>query len=337
MRNIPVRTQRVVVAVAALAVAPFAFRYCPEGTAAASPAAPLYASGETGAAHFVTVEEALAPHGRWHEVDDAGAVWRPDEAVVGADFVPYLSGGRWVETPLGRQFESSWPWGLIVFHYGSWYREPSLGWVWKPGGRWAAAWVDWRTSDDVVGWAPVRPAAVACKVPQAWAFVRREDLASEELSKRILGHDEAVAALARVPLGLRLDQDAQACGAVVGAEPWVVVRTLDESAAESPDEPRARLALAPAAMAVRVSPERVVVREAAGIPDPSGQPTPIPSVAGAPGTTALPERRGLPDDPLGSADMRPEPIAATRDAPRATELPPHRTVPRERLPTPGRE
>ncbi|MBI5488366.1 MAG: hypothetical protein HY905_13620 [Deltaproteobacteria bacterium] len=329
--------RRVVIVAAAFAVAPFAFRYCPEGAAAASPAAPMYASGETGASQLVTIEEALAPHGSWHEVAEAGSVWRPDDSVVGTDFVPYLSGGRWVETPLGRQFESAWSWGRIVFHYGSWFRDPSLGWVWKPGSRWAAAWVDWRTSDDVVGWAPVRPAALACKVAETWAFARRQDLGREDLAQHILGHDEAIDALARVPLGLRMDQGARACGAAAVDEPWVLIRTDDEPAATPREKSALRLVLPPAAETERVSPERVIIREAAAIPDRSQQPTPVPAVRDAPGATTLPEHRALPDEPMGSAHVRPEPIAATRDAPRATELPPHRTVPRERLPTPGRE
>src|SRR6186997_473397 len=41
-------------------------------------------------------DQALSPYGDWLVVPQYGRVWRPRAEVVGADFRPYTTGGRWV-------------------------------------------------------------------------------------------------------------------------------------------------------------------------------------------------------------------------------------------------
>jgi hypothetical protein len=45
----------------------------------------------------------------------------------------------------------------VPYHYGTWYLDPDLGWVWVPGYVWAPAWVVFRTGPDYIGWTPVAP------------------------------------------------------------------------------------------------------------------------------------------------------------------------------------
>jgi hypothetical protein len=96
-----------------------------------------------------------------------GTVWVPDPALVGDDFAPYVTHGRWALNE-----NDDWVWmsdfsfGNIVFHYGRWVYVPEVGWAWIPGRKYAAAWVEWRVPDegastetqiDYVGWAPTPP------------------------------------------------------------------------------------------------------------------------------------------------------------------------------------
>jgi len=74
----------------------------------------------------------LAPYGDWYISEIYGAVWRPSPAAVGPMFTPFVSGGHWVHTNDGYSFESVWDWGGVVFHYGTWVRDPDLGWAWLP-------------------------------------------------------------------------------------------------------------------------------------------------------------------------------------------------------------
>ena len=101
----------------------------------------------------------LAPYGTWIDVPGYGLCWRP--AVASADplWRPYRDQGHWTYTTDGWFWQSDYPWGEIVFHYGRWFRS-SLGWTWLPGYDWAPAWVCWRHAEGYCGWAPLPPAAV---------------------------------------------------------------------------------------------------------------------------------------------------------------------------------
>jgi hypothetical protein len=106
-----------------------------------------------GAVTFDTFQGALQPYGEWVVVGSYGRVWRPH---VAAGWRPYYY-GRWEWTNEGWLWVSDEPWGWAAYHYGRWAYDPYYGWLWVPGYEWAPAWVSWRTSGDVIGWAPLAP------------------------------------------------------------------------------------------------------------------------------------------------------------------------------------
>ena len=99
----------------------------------------------------------LADAGTWVDVGAYGRCWRPTHVAVA--WRPYCE-GSWVYTDCGWYWASDEPWAWACYHYGEWFEEPSLGWVWVPGVTWAPAWVDWRAGGGYVGWAPRAPAGV---------------------------------------------------------------------------------------------------------------------------------------------------------------------------------
>jgi hypothetical protein len=98
----------------------------------------------------------LEPYGAWVEDDVYGTVWVPSSAVVGANFVPYVSAGHWA---YGDEWVwvSDYEWGWVPFHYGRWVWIGGRGWAWIPGRRYSGAWVSWRYGDGYLGWAPLAP------------------------------------------------------------------------------------------------------------------------------------------------------------------------------------
>jgi hypothetical protein len=106
-----------------------------------------------GGVGFDTFRGPLQPYGDWVVVGNYGQVWRPH---VAAGWRPYYY-GRWEWTNEGWFWASDEPWGWAAYHYGRWAYDPYYGWVWVPGNEWAPAWVSWRVSGDVVGWAPLAP------------------------------------------------------------------------------------------------------------------------------------------------------------------------------------
>lgn len=109
----------------------------------------------------------LRPYGTWVNAGPYGRCWRPAQVPVG--WRPY-SDGSWVWTDAGWYWQSDEPWGWATCHYGSWYDDPNLGWVWIPGTEWAPAWVSWRYSNDYIGWAPIGP-NLAVAAPSFFVFV----------------------------------------------------------------------------------------------------------------------------------------------------------------------
>ncbi len=121
---------------------------------------------------FDTFQGALAPYGQWVVVGSHGRVWRPH---VAAGWRPYYH-GRWEWTNEGWLWVSEEPWGWAAYHYGRWTTDPHHGWIWVPGYQWAPAWVSWRYSGDVVGWAPLGPGvsvyvSVNSYHDHGWTFV----------------------------------------------------------------------------------------------------------------------------------------------------------------------
>jgi hypothetical protein len=133
---------------------------------------PVSVDVETPPATIATFDTSLAPYGAWVVVGAYGRVWRPHVAV---GWRPYYY-GRWEWTNEGWLWVSDEPFGWAAYHYGRWVIDSRYGWVWVPGYEWAPAWVSWRYSGDVVGWAPLAPgvSVYLSATPYAdtwWTFV----------------------------------------------------------------------------------------------------------------------------------------------------------------------
>lgn len=113
----------------------------------------------------------LDPYGAWLTLPGHGRVWQPASQYVGSDFYPYGSGGQWVYTNAGWVFDSEYPFGWAVFHYGRWTRHRSYGWLWIPGSQWGPSWVSWRFGGPFVGWAPLGPRGRLGVRYRDWSFV----------------------------------------------------------------------------------------------------------------------------------------------------------------------
>jgi DNA segregation ATPase FtsK/SpoIIIE-like protein len=99
-------------------------------------------------------QDVLSTYGQWLNYGQHGPVWRPGQ--VNRNWRPYTN-GRWVPSQEGYVFETDEPWGWATYHYGNWLPTEEHGWVWVPGRTWYPHTVNWRTSDENVGWAPVPP------------------------------------------------------------------------------------------------------------------------------------------------------------------------------------
>jgi len=91
----------------------------------------------------------LEGHGSWVRVG-AGVAWRPR---VSSGWAPFRH-GRWRHTPSGMFWVSYEPWGWVPHHYGYWDLDPSWGWIWFPGRRFAVAHVYWYWGPSYAGWIP---------------------------------------------------------------------------------------------------------------------------------------------------------------------------------------
>ncbi len=119
------------------------------------PAASQVADASTAAGFYSD----LAPYGNWMNVPNYGECWQPSVAATEPGWTPYCDGGNWLNTDAGWYWASQYPWGGIGFHYGRWFQDPTLGWIWWPDRAWAPAWVAWRSGGQFAGWAPLPPAA----------------------------------------------------------------------------------------------------------------------------------------------------------------------------------
>lgn len=98
----------------------------------------------------------LRPYGEWIEIDADLYAWRPMH--VSRKWKPYME-GRWSWTRHGWYWDSYEPFGWAVYHYGRWHYDDYYGWIWIPDYEWGPAWVEWRYSNDYIGWAPLPPYA----------------------------------------------------------------------------------------------------------------------------------------------------------------------------------
>jgi hypothetical protein len=118
---------------------------------------------------------ALGPYGAFRQDPRFGDIWVPGGRPRG--WSPYQV-GHWVYTDdwgwywVSDDDEADWGW--VAYHYGRWAFDRSIGWFWVPGDEWAPAWVDWRYSDDYVGWSPLPPDELVDEYdaePAYWVFV----------------------------------------------------------------------------------------------------------------------------------------------------------------------
>jgi hypothetical protein len=165
--------------------------------AALSPAMPLGASAAQAQSVNVSFQlffDQLQPHGVWVQSAKYNYVFCPTG--VDASWRPYTRGHWLYMKDRGWYFASDEPFAWATYHYGRWFADQRLGWCWVPGTKWAPAWVSWRRSDNVVGWAPLPPEgdgyAVAVAVSRRelpepyWVFVPTERFVEPDLSVNIV-------------------------------------------------------------------------------------------------------------------------------------------------------
>ena len=142
----------------------------------------------------VQFRTALQDHGRWQRHSRWGDVWIPSNRP--RDWRPYTN-GHWVYTDdwgwywIEDDAEASW--GLVTNHYGRWVYDDELEWCWVAGEEWGPAWVQWRRSNDVVGWAALPPDDVEVEYresPRYWAFVRARDFIAPRAANVIISERE---------------------------------------------------------------------------------------------------------------------------------------------------
>lgn len=137
-----------------------------------------------------TFYDELGPYGEWVWHPRYGYVWLPGD--VSPRWRPYTV-GRWTYTDeYGWYWDSKEPFAWAVYHYGRWGYDDDYGWFWVPGDTWAPAWVQWRYSDDYVGWAPIGPGrrGYAYGVPvnyeppiaESWVFIQPRYMTSRAIS-----------------------------------------------------------------------------------------------------------------------------------------------------------
>ncbi len=124
-------------------------------TTIGSSAALAQSDRDEGEVSIETFHRELAPYGEWFEHAQWGEVWRPN---VARNWRPYTR-GHWAWTDEhGWYWVAEEEWGWAAFHYGRWVLdEDEREWLWIPGTQWAPAWVQWRESDNNIGWAPLAP------------------------------------------------------------------------------------------------------------------------------------------------------------------------------------
>ncbi len=143
-------------------------QYDDDGDAGGDVSVELDNGGGVGVDAF---QSQLAGYGTWMNSPEYGMVWQPR---VAPGWRPYYY-GDWQWTNEGWYWNSSEPFGWAAYHYGRWAWGGGNGWLWVPGSQWAPAWVSWRYSGDVVGWAPLGPGmsiyAATYGSPYYWNFM----------------------------------------------------------------------------------------------------------------------------------------------------------------------
>lgn len=291
-----------------------------------------------------TFDPYLEPYGAWINVPGYGRVWRPASTYVGAGFYPYGSGGRWLYSDAGWVFESSYPFGWAVFHYGRWMNDPFYGWCWAPSTEWAPAWVSWRVGGPYIGWAPLSLWGAPGFHERMWTFVEADGFMTTNVYAYAVPpgrFHQAVAAtqpIAGTMTGPSPTYVSQVTRRPVTAVP---LRQVERNAPVPPPPPSQRVARAPSDIAPppptpgtlppppgrgeeRPLPAPPGMPAERPLPTPPGMPDrPLPAPPGMPAERPLPTPPGMPDRPLpappGMPAERPAPPSALerREYPRA--------------------
>jgi hypothetical protein len=142
---------------------------------------------------------ALGSYGAWRHDPRFGDIWLPSHRPRG--WRPYEV-GHWVYTDdwgwywISDDDEADWGW--VAYHYGRWAFDRTIGWFWVPGDEWAPAWVDWRYSDDYVGWSPLPPDDLIDEYdaePAYWVFVPPRYMTASRLSAYYVPQQQRAAVL----------------------------------------------------------------------------------------------------------------------------------------------
>jgi len=118
----------------------------------------------------------LAPYGSWYDDPSYGWVFAPNNA----GHIPY-SNGYWKNTDYGFTWVSNDPFGWATDHYGRWVWANR--WVWRPDTTWGPAWVQWRTGEGYVGWAPLGYTDDAYIPDNHWRFVVAANLMNPQVHR----------------------------------------------------------------------------------------------------------------------------------------------------------
>lgn len=105
---------------------------------------------------FDTVIRALEGSGTWKVDDKLGAFFTPTIAEKDPSWRPMRS-GRWIYTDWGWMLSAKDQGAWATYHYGVWTNKGlSPRWSWQPGADWQVHTVDWRGTEQYIGWRPVK-------------------------------------------------------------------------------------------------------------------------------------------------------------------------------------
>lgn len=131
----------------------------------------------------------LANYGDWVSVPSYGQVWHPWAV---ATWQPMVH-GQWVWTPQGWMWASYEPFGWVVYHYGYWDFNPSVGWFWVPGTQWYPVRVNWMYYGGYAAWAPMGPPGrplpdlwAPTPGPRYWRVVEVKNITVENISNVVI-------------------------------------------------------------------------------------------------------------------------------------------------------
>ena len=132
----------------------------------------------------------LSVSGTWVNGGGYGRCWRP--LGVGPAWRPYCD-GEWVWTDCGWYWQSDEPWAWACYHYGSWYDDPSMGWLWVPGTEWAPAWVTWRSGGGYIGWAPMPPPGMSlASIGPQFVFIQASQFQDPIRPTAVIANNSAI-------------------------------------------------------------------------------------------------------------------------------------------------